>query len=173
MVAVVGAGHVPGIISSIDKEIDLAPLITIPPPKPAKKIVKWLLPALVLGMIIYGFFSFGIVESAHMLWLWCVISALGAALGALLVLGHPLTILAAGISAPLTMLHPGWVAGIVEAFIRKPRVGDLETIIDDITSLKGWWSNRVSRILLIMAITNIGARLGTAVSAFLIAKMLT
>ena len=172
IVAIVGAGHVPGILSYIDKEINLSELCSLPPKKLSKQVVKWIVPTIVLAMVIYGFLHLGISTSLHMLWIWCVVTGLFAAMGALLVLGHPLTIAAAAVSAPLTALHPGWVAGFVEAFIRKPRVVDLETIIDDITSVKGWWRNRVSRILLIMAFTNILARIGTGVSAVIIAKML-
>ena len=49
---------------------------------------------------------------------------------------------------------------------------DLEAIGDDITNVKGFWSNRVSKILLIIAFANIGSILGTALGFGLIARML-
>ncbi len=176
VVAVVGAGHVPGILKSIQTERDLAPLEVIPPKSTSKKIAAWILPGAVLAMLLYGFLHLGQSASLSMISTWIWVNGAFAGLGSLVALGHPLTVLAAFFSAPITSLHPllasGWVAGIVEAVLRKPRVSDLETIGDDLSSLKGWWSNRVSRILLIMALTNLFGTIGTIIGTWLIASQL-
>ncbi|MCB0333336.1 MAG: TraB/GumN family protein, partial [Bdellovibrionales bacterium] len=125
VVAIVGAGHVPGIKSCFAKDIDLEKLEKLPKPKKLTKALAWFIPCLVLGMFIYGFSNSGAEKSYEMAatWFWWN-GGLGA-LGSLLALGHPLTILAAFVASPFTSLNPfiagGWVAGLVEALIRKPR----------------------------------------------------
>ena len=90
--------------------------------------------------------------------------------------GHPLTILSAAAAAPFTTLHPliaaGWVSGLVEAAIAKPKVKDFESLLDDITSIKGFWRNKITRILLVVVFTNLGASLGTFVAIPLMLKVL-
>ena len=176
IVAIVGAGHVPGMHQAFGTQIDLKPLEVIPPKKLTTKLLGWLIPASVIVMMIWGFFSTDSNTSAEMVGVWFWINGLFAATGAALALGHPLSILAAFFSAPFTSLNPfiasGWVAGLVEAVLRKPLVSDLENIADDITTLKGLWGNRVSRILLIVALTNLFGSIGMLVGAGTIASLL-
>ena len=103
-----------------------------------------------------------------MAWTWFLINGCFGALGSLLALAHPVTILAAFVVSPFTSLNPfvaaGWVAGLVEAIIRKPRVSDLETVAEDISQhFSGIWKNRVTRILLIIALTNLCGTIGTVI----------
>jgi pheromone shutdown protein TraB len=76
-----------------------------------------------------------------------------------------LTILTAALAAPLTSLNPtigvGFVAAAVELYLRKPQVGDFARLRKDTTSPKGWWSNRVSRVLLVFLLTTFGSAMGT------------
>ncbi len=87
-----------------------------------------------------------------------------SALGALIAMAHPLSILTAFIAAPFSSLNPllaaGWFAGIVEALIRRPRVEDFEEL-GNITSLKDFFHNRVTKILLVVALANLGSMAGT------------
>jgi len=98
-----------------------------------------------------------------------VLSALGAALA----LAHPVTILSAFLAAPLTSLNPffaaGWVAGIVQAVIKRPKVSDLEDLPDAIGTMKGFWTNPVTRILLVVALANVGSVVGTWIAGAWIA----
>ena len=91
-----------------------------------------------------------------------------AALGAAVALPHPLTILSAFIAAPITTLHPalaaGWVAGLVEAWIRPPAVADFESLPQAMESLRTFVRNPVVRILLVVVTTNLGASIGTFVA---------
>lgn len=177
IVAVVGAGHVPGMKLLFGQPIDVAPLETLPPKKLLTKIIGWTMPSIVIGLILWGFFQSGAVASAQMISAWFWINGLFAALGAALALPHPLTILSAFVSAPFTSINPfiasGWVAGLVEAMLRKPLVSDFENIADDVVTLKGIWSNRVSRILLVVALTNIFGSLGALFGIGWISSMLS
>ena len=176
VVAVVGAGHVPGMKKAFAASVDLSTLELLPPARLSVKLLGWGIPALIIGMIVFGFFQSGAQTSFEMIWAWVLINGSFAALGTLLVLAHPLTILTAFVAAPITSLNPtiaaGWVCGLVEVFLRKPRVRDLETIAEDALSLRGLINNRVSRVLLVIAFANIGSMFGTFIGAGKIASLL-
>ncbi len=167
IVAVVGAGHVPGIkkYMSEEKKNDLDELNTIPRGGIFGKVVKWLIPGLIIALFAAGFFIKGKSAGADMIWFWILANGIFAGLGALAALAHPLTIITAALAAPLTSLNPmiaaGWVSGLAEAFARKPKVKDLEAIPTDILSIKGFWKNNVTRILLVVVFTNLGSTIGT------------
>ncbi|MDD2942999.1 MAG: TraB/GumN family protein [bacterium] len=175
-VAVVGAGHVPGILNLINSDINIAELEEIPSPSAAWKVFGLLLPALIFVILIYGFFTAGSETGTQMALHWVILTGTLSAIGAAAAFAHPLTIVSAFLAAPITTLHPaiaaGWVTGLVEAYIRKPKVSDLESVSDDITTLKGVWRNRVTRILLVIALTNIGASIGAYLGAFYMASFL-
>jgi pheromone shutdown-related protein TraB len=164
IVAIVGAGHVPGIKRYLDQPIDLATLEAMPPRGRTGRIILWCLSLLILASLVYGTTSSGVEHGLEMAKSWILLTGGSAALGASLALSHPLTILMAFISGPLTTLapitRPGWFAGLTEAILRKPKVADLECILDDMSSFRGVWSNRFSRILLIVVFTNILGRVG-------------
>lgn len=176
ILAVVGAGHVPGIKNYWDKPIDIAPLNEIPPKSGVSTVIKWLLPAAILAVFVFGFFSGGKDTGGLMVTHWILANGVFAGLGAILALAHPLTILAGIFAAPLTSLNPmiaaGWVAGLVEIFARKPRVKDFEALATDITSIKGFWHNKVTRILLVVVFTNLGSVVGTMVALPFLVRIL-
>jgi pheromone shutdown-related protein TraB len=159
VVAVVGAAHVPGIKREIHSNIDLSALNSVPPKGLLSRALAWIVPLLVIGGMGFAFIDSGAATFAEMFKTWFWITGLAGAIGAALVLAHPVTIIAGFISAPWAAINPfiaaGWVTGIVEAMIRKPRVKDLETIAQDITSLRGLFTNRVCRTLLLVAVTNL------------------
>jgi pheromone shutdown-related protein TraB len=176
IVAVVGAGHVPGIKRYFSDPQDLAALETIPPGGRLAKTVKWLLPAAILVLFGYGFIRGGAGTGTDMISWWIAANGILAGLGALIALAHPLTILSAVLAAPLTSLNPmiaaGWVSGLVEAFSRKPKVRDFEDLTEDIQSVRGFWKNKVTKILLVVVLTNIGSAVGTFVALPMIIKLL-
>jgi pheromone shutdown protein TraB len=98
-------------------------------------------------------------------------------LGALIARGHPLTILSAMVAAPLTSLNPtiaaGMVTGLVESWLRKPKVSDLEKLRSDITTVKGWFRNPATRILLVFFFSNLGSAIGTWAAGFKIFEALS
>ena len=176
IVAVVGAGHEPGIRKYINNDIDIQALETLPPKGRFAGIFKWLIPAAIICLIIFGFFRGGADVGKDMIVWWVAVNGIFAGIGAIIAFGHPLTILSAIFAAPLTSLNPmiaaGWVSGLVEAVTRKPKVRDLESLPDDIMSARGFWRNKVTRILLVVVFTNLGSGIGTFVALPMMMKVL-
>jgi pheromone shutdown-related protein TraB len=176
IVAVVGAGHVPGIKSHLGKSVNLSELETIPVKGKVGKYIKWFIPILILGLIGYGFFKMDTDVSFEMIKLWVLANGIFSALGALLAGGHIVTILVAFVAAPITSLNPtiaaGWVSGLTEAWIRKPKVDDFENLANDITSIRGFRANGVTKILLVVVLSNLGSTIGTFVGIPLITRLL-
>jgi pheromone shutdown protein TraB len=122
----------------------------------------------IVGLFVAGFFFSGSQASLDMIAWWSFITAAFAGIGALILLAHPLTIAASALAAPITTLHPliaaGWVAGLVEAKMRKPQVKDFLALTDDIVSLRGFLRNKITRILLLVAFVNLTTSIGTVVA---------
>ncbi|MEK3906731.1 MULTISPECIES: TraB/GumN family protein [Oceanobacillus] len=164
VVAVLGAAHVPGITKEIEKEHDLKKLSERPPKSKTPKIIGWAIPIFVLAVIAYTFFmnpSAGLQQAIS----WFLWNGSLSAIGTIVALGHPLAVLTAFIAAPFTSLNPllaaGWFAGFVQAYIKRPNVADFERLSDDVHSVKGFWNNKVTRILLVVVFANLGSSLGT------------
>ena len=176
IVAIVGAGHEPGIRRYMNDDTDIAALETLPPKGRFSGLFKWLIPAVILCLIVFGFFQGGIDAGKDMIIWWVGVNALFAGIGAIAAFAHPLTILSAVCSAPLTSLNPmiaaGWVSGLVEAVTRKPKVRDLQALPEDIMSVRGFWRNKATRILLVVVFTNLGSGIGTFVALPLMMKAL-
>lgn len=176
IVAVVGAGHVPGIRAHWEADVDLASLEALPPPGKFGTLMKWGLPVSIVALFVLGFFYGGSDVGREMIVLWSVTTGVLAGLGAAVALAHPATVLSSVLVAPFTTIHPmiaaGWISGLVEAFSRKPKVRDLESLPTDILTFRGFWRNKVTRILLVVAFTNIGASVGTLVAFPVIVKLL-
>jgi pheromone shutdown-related protein TraB len=176
IVAVVGAGHVSGIKKHWNADIDLAYLDQLPPKNKLAGALKWIIPAAIIGLFVAGFFYGGSETGTDMIAWWILVNGVLAGIGAIIAWAHPATIVSAVLAAPLTSLNPmiaaGWVSGLVEAFSRKPKVKDLEKLPDDILSIKGFWKNKVTRVLLVVVFTNLGSSLGTFVAIPLMAKVL-
>lgn len=174
IVAVVGAAHTPGIKKYIEEEIDLSELDEIPPPSKLGKVVGWSIPVLIVGMMIYTFF-FDRSSGLDQLKQWILYNGTLSAVGALLAGGHIFTILTAFAAAPITSLNPllaaGWFAGLTEAHFRKPKVEDFDNLSRDLTSLKGLWKNKLTRVLLVVIFANIGSVLGTYLGGIEIFKI--
>ncbi len=167
IVAAVGAGHIPGIMKQIQQEHDLNELRELPPKARWPVVFKWGIPAAVVALLIYGF-TRGSAHGIENIYIWVLVNGLSSAAGAALALAHPVTILSAFLAAPLTSLNPfvaaGWVAGLVQALIKRPKVRDLEDLPDAISSVKGFWTNPVTRILLVVVLANLGSVIGTWVA---------
>ncbi len=174
ILVVIGAGHLEGLAKHLasdqnDPQTEVEELSHLPPPTRWLKFIPWLIAVAVLT----GFWI-GFSRSPELGWelvtLWVVINGGLAALGALIARAHPLTILSAMVAAPLTSLNPavaaGMVTGLVESALRKPKVSDLERLRDDVTTLKGWFNNPATRILLVFFFSNLGSAIGTWVAGF-------
>ncbi|MBW2063400.1 MAG: TraB/GumN family protein [Deltaproteobacteria bacterium] len=177
IVAVVGAGHVPGIKKYWDQAIDLEGLDQIPQRRKTSSYLKWGVPVIIVALIISGFFFAGSGTGKNMVKYWVIANGLLAGLGSAAALAHPLTILAAIVASPLTSLNPmiaaGWVAGVVEVIVGKPKVKDFEMLPEDISSLKGFWRNKITRIMMVVVFTNLGSALGAFVAIPFMLRVLT
>jgi len=175
IVAVVGAGHVPGIKRHWGEYLDIDTLNYTPPKGKFFSMLKWGIPAIIIAIIILGFFMAGASAGTRMITWWILANAVLSGLGAATALAHPITILSAVVAAPLTSLNPmiaaGWVSGLVETILGKPKVRDFEKLPEDISSLKGFWKNKITRILLVVVFTNIGSSIGTFVAIPLMVKV--
>lgn len=174
IVAVVGAGHVPGIKERIMETYDLQELALVPPKSNLDKVIGWGIPLLILGIIISTFTidkSIGMEQISS----WVLWNGSLAALGTLLAFGHPLSMLTAFAAAPITSLNPllaaGWFAGLSEAYIKRPSVEDFERMPEDIFTIKGLWNNKVTHILLVVAMANLGSTAGTVIGGTDIIRM--
>jgi pheromone shutdown-related protein TraB len=168
VLAVVGAGHLPGLARHLAEE-NQEPAAILAGLESVKKksSFPWMesiIGAFLLGGFVWGFWQGGIDVGADLLLQWVLATGLLGALGCLLAGGHPLSILAAFIASPLTPLHPalasGTVSAFVEATLRKPTYADFMALRDDVQTLKGWWRNRVARVLLNFFLTSLGTAIG-------------
>jgi pheromone shutdown-related protein TraB len=174
VVAVVGAGHLDGIESWLcrldagEVGLDTSDIESSPPKSAFGKIAVWIIPALIVGLIALGFFHSGTQASLHLLLRWVILNGSLAALGSALCFAHPLTILVSFVMAPFATLNPavgvGLFAGLAEAHFRKPRVSDLERLAEDVTSIKGFYRNRVTHILLVFFLSSLGGAIGNFIT---------
>ncbi|SDX02042.1 TraB/GumN family protein [Nitrosomonas communis] len=179
--AVVGAGHLKGIEQIMingrinDPDVTIQQLDTIPESTNWFKFLPWVIVAMVLTGFTIGFMRSHEIGMA-MIIDWILINGGLAALGATIVLAHPLTILTAFLAAPITSLDPttgvGMFTALVEAYLRKPTVGDFSCLRSDTASLKGWWHNRVTRILLIFLFSSLGSIIGTYIAGYKIVELI-
>ncbi|RPF51054.1 TraB/GumN family protein [Aquisalibacillus elongatus] len=164
VVAILGAAHVPGVKEEIHQENDLKQLTKVPPKSKKPKIIAWAIPILILSVIVYTFLNNPSAGFYQMI-SWVLWNGSLSAIGTAIALGHPLAVLTAFIVAPISSLNPllaaGWFAGFVQAIVKKPQVQDFEKLSEDAQTVKGFWRNKVTRVLLIVVMANIGSSLGT------------
>lgn len=171
LVAVVGAGHLKGMIERLEAghEADLAALDEIPPVSPAWKVVGWAVPAAVISALAWIGWSKGGAAAVDNATFWVLANGIPSAAGTLLALGHPGTIIAAFLAAPLTSLTPvigaGYVAAFVQAYLAPPKVKEFQSVVEDAGTPKRWWGNRLLRILLVFILSTLGSMIGTWLGA--------
>ncbi|GHE34022.1 TraB/GumN family protein [Vulcaniibacterium thermophilum] len=168
VLAVVGAGHLAGLSRHLRADADAPERIcetldAIPP----KSRVPWFtlaLAAFVLGGFAWGFWRGGLEVGSDLLLEWTLTTMALGALGCALAGGHPLSILVAALASPVTPLHPalasGMLSALTEAWLRKPTHADFLALRDDVTHWRGWWRNRVARVLLNFFLTSMGTAIG-------------
>lgn len=167
IVAVVGAGHLEGICESFAKneKKDLAEIEQIPPMSPVWKIIGWGIPAIIIGSIFYIGYTKGLGAAGDNLLYWILANGIPCSIGALLALGHPITVISSFLAAPVTSLTPvigaGYVAAFVQAYFAPPVVKEFQTVSEDVNSFKMWWKNRLLRILLVFILSGLGSVLGS------------
>ncbi len=172
--AVLGAGHLNGTEAWIkrlaggESDPDTSDIAEVPPSGPGSKIAGIAFPLILIGLIVAGFFTGGFQTSLDMLIRWLLWNGSLAALGTIVALGHPLAVLTAFIGAPAATINPvigvGMFSGLVQAWIRKPRVLDMEHLQNDVSSVRGFYKNRISHILLIFFLSSLGGAIGNFIA---------
>lgn len=181
VLVVIGAGHLDGLARHLEGDTsdpahEATELATTPPRARWPRVIPWAIAALVLTGFYIGF-SRNPELGWQLVGLWVLINGGLAALGAALARGHPLTVVSGMLAAPLTSLNPtiaaGMVTGAVESWLRKPTGADLERLRDDAATLKGWFGNPATRILLVFLFSNLGSAIGTWVAGIKIVGALS
>ena len=167
IVAVIGAGHLEGTIKALheDRSGQLAEIETIPPVSPLWKTMGWSIPVLIIGSIIFIAWHKGGAVAGDNIIYWILANGIPSAIGALIGLAHPFTILGAFLAAPLTSLTPvigaGYVTAFIQLMIKPPVVREFETVLDDMTTFKGWWRNKLLKVLMAFILPGFGSMVGT------------
>lgn len=173
ILAIVGAAHIPGILKYINEDIDITEINNKVTKPKSSKIKGWIIPALIISMIAITCFK-NFDQAKNQMLVWLIVNGGLSALGALIAFAHPLSVITAFIAAPITSLNPllaaGWFAGIMEAYLRKPKVSDLQNIDEAANSLKGLYQNRFTHVLIVVILANIGSSIGTFIAGLDIFK---
>jgi len=174
ILAVVGAAHAPGIVELMGEIVTgkrnpkTEDLEIIPPRRWYGKALPWIVPSLIIGLFAFGVYRSGFEKVLEMGKIWVFANGVLAAIGALAALAHPLTVLISFVGAPITSLNPtigvGMVAGLLEYMFRTPRVSDMKNLKSDILGIRGWYRNRVTRILMVFFLSSIGSSVGTFIA---------
>lgn len=179
VLAVVGAGHMKGLAEQLKDPVDDLSSLEFVPQK-RRSLWKWVLPVVLFALVAAGFYvggaDRGVETVKEMVKWWFLSNALFAALGTALALGHPLSVLVAACASPFTSVNPtlaaGWFAGLTEALLRRPKVSDFEQLQQDILSVRGFWRNSVTRILLVVVFANLGSSLGAYLAMPILTKII-
>jgi pheromone shutdown-related protein TraB len=178
VVVVIGAGHLRGVRAAIQRGLEGAPKfedLKVVPTRaiPWGAVVGWSIPMAFFWMIVYYALQGGLARAGEALLWWWVITGALAALGCALARGHPYSTATAFAVAGFTTLHPalaaGWISGFVEARVRTPTVADFERL-QAWETLRDFMRNPVTRVLFVVALTNLGATVGTIVALPVLAR---
>lgn len=169
VLAVLGAAHIEGVSKNLTQSYSIEHLDQKIKKSIFSKILSYVVPTILIGMLVYLGFNqkdIGLVQIRN----WFLINGTLTAIGVLLVRGKLVSALVAFIVAPFTILHPllaaGWFAGLMEAKLVKPQVKDFETLADDTKTIKGFFTNKVTRILLVVVAANLFATIAAVISSF-------
>ncbi len=174
VVAVVGAGHLNGIKKYLQGEkldANLHELEQVPKKRfSLVKVVEVAIPVIFFGLIAWIIYSTGFDpwnKIKDIFLIWFLIHGILSGIGVAIARGHPLSILTAFVAAPFTSLEPffapGWFAGLVEAKLRKPVIKDFQEL-SKIESVRGFLKNKVIRLLMVVALGNLGSIIGTIIA---------
>ncbi|MEC9393281.1 MAG: TraB/GumN family protein [Candidatus Thermoplasmatota archaeon] len=168
VLAVVGAGHINGIIEhlkqpAMETTSRLSELSSEPPKPIWPKVVMWAIPIFLTSVVGYLVWNGETEALKDTLWYWTAANAILAGLGVALARGHPLSILVGAIASPITSLNPtlaaGWFAGYTQLKIAAPTGSDATEFLA-LQDYSVFYRNRVGKVLLVTALGNLGSALG-------------
>ena len=174
VLAVLGAGHLPGVIEYLEKlaassvSSDCSDIEVVPPKKKSSRVLGWIIPVIIVAAIAAGFIYGGMAKGSQMVGSWILWNAVLSAVGTIIAMGHPVTVLVAFVAAPITSLCPvigvGMFTGLVQAVLQKPKVRDMELLQDEVSSVKGFYKNRILKVLLVFVLSTLGSAIGTFIA---------
>ena len=180
ILAIVGAGHING----ITENLEIAPIestsrlseLSKEPPKPIwPKIIVWAIPIFLASIVSWLAYNGDFAALENTLWYWLLANAIFAGLGVALARGHPLSVIVGAISSPFTSLNPtlaaGWFAGYTQLKVTAPTGKDAAEFLELNDNLD-FWSNKISRILLVTTFGNLGSAIGAWLAGGVIGVML-
>jgi pheromone shutdown-related protein TraB len=176
IVAVVGAGHVEGILAHLGKSIDRTALERLPSQSAFRRCRPWLIPLVVLLSFVWGLHAQSLAVLVQMLVAWSLPTAIGCAFFTAAAGAHPLTVVVGFLAAPLLTLYPRIGAGMATAFVqlsvRRPTRAHCEGILDSITQVRGWYRNGAMHVLLVYSLSSLGATIGALIGAAWVISLL-
>lgn len=173
LLVVVGAGHLQGLAEQLEADTDPKAererLEAVPPPG---RFIRWL-PWIIVAVILTGF-AIGFTRSPELGWRlvgdWVLINGTLTAIGAALARAHAVTIIGAFAAAPLTSLNPtvgaGMVTAAIQTAVRPPVMRDFQELREHITEARYWWTNRLTRVLLVFVFCTAGSAAATYIAGF-------
>jgi pheromone shutdown-related protein TraB len=174
VLAVLGAGHLPGTearlraIASGAESANVGDIAEVAQKRGVSRVTGYIFPALLLGLFAAGFLTGGVKASGELILRWFLWNGSLAALGAILALGHPIAVIASFVFAPVGTVNPlvavGLFSGLAQAWARKPRVSDMEALSSDATGLRGFYRNRITRVLLVFMLSSLGGAIGNLIA---------
>jgi len=179
VLVVVGAGHLRGLANYLaeneDPKAERNRLELLPPPG---KFLRWL-PWIVVAVIVTGF-AIGFSRSPELGWQlvrdWVLINGTLTAVGAIIARAHIITVIGAFLAAPLTSLNPtigaGMVTAAIQTAVRPPVMRDFQELRERITEARYWWTNRLTRVLLVFVFCTAGSASATYIAGFRIFEQL-
>ena len=172
IVAVVGAGHVEGIKKALleDRHAQMEEINVIPPVSPIWKVLGWSIPAVILASLGVIALQKGCDVAGDNIIYWILANGIPSSIGAMLALAHPLTIVSAFAAAPVTSLTPvigaGYVTAFVQVLVRPPVVREFETVLEDMSTLTGWWKNKLLKVFLAFLLPGLGSMIGSWIGGY-------
>ncbi|MET0388189.1 MAG: TraB/GumN family protein, partial [Polyangiales bacterium] len=166
LVVVVGAGHVLGMRLALTRElpVDMDEISRIPDVPLIWRLLGWGLPGLLVASIVGIALTQGLSAAGHNALFWVLANGIPAAIGSMLALAHPLTVVSAFLAAPFTSLSPligvGHVTAFVQAYVHPPRVHEFSSVTEDIALPRAWWRSRLLRVLLVFVLSSVGGLIG-------------
>ena len=166
LVGVVGAGHLEGMVQALRdrREVDLAELERIPAPSRWLVAFGWLVTLAVIGGLLFIGVTEGAQAARDQALSWALATGVPSALGGVIALGHPLTVLTALVAAPITTLSPllgaGQVAALAQVYLVPPRVHEFHSVSEDMGRVSAWWRSRLLRVFMVFILTSLGAAAG-------------
>lgn len=179
VVAVVGAGHREGInryLANPETVPELDEMVKLPDkrfslPKLVGVAMMLLVVITLVAVLLSGFSTQNIFAAMK---IWFLVNGILSALGVVLARGHPLSAMTAFSVAWITSLNPliaaGWFAGLVEAWKRKPTMGDMKGM-GEAETFGELMKIPLFRVILVAALANIGSVAGTVLGSYLILRM--